>query len=327
MYLKPHRVYSDQLTLLKQRGLIVVDDAEAINVLCNLGYYRFSNYLYPFKDVVVLTDPSGSSIITESDDYKKDTTFSSVYDLYKFDEALRLLSLEALNKLEVCIRSQMAYHLGEIDPLAHMDSSKLLGHEANRPIRNTGASPRTMHNLWLEKYEKLQQSAYKNDEHVKKHLDEFGEPLPIFIAIEFFDFGQTSTLFKMLPHSTKNKVSNLYEVRNGSLFASWSTAMSYYRNLCAHHGRLWNRTFTIKPTLPKRVEVGGNIAHLENYPVTARIYPFLAIISYLMNYASPDTNWGSRVKELISNFPIQTGFSVEQSLGFPANWSNLPLWN
>ena len=326
MYLKPHLTHLDQLALLKQRGLVVSDDEEALKLLRNLGYYRLSSYLFPFRETVVLTDINGKSRYVVADDFRAGTNFESIQKLYKFDDELRMLSLEALNQLEICIRAQTAYFLGMIDPFAHLNPSNLIESEANRPVSRQGSTANTMHEMWIENYQLLQKTAVKNEEHVKDHLAEYGEPLPIFIAIEFFDFGQTSTLFRMLQHSTKNSVANIYGIKNGSLLVSWCTSMNYYRNLCAHHGRLWNRTYTLKPTLPRPGETGNQIEHLANFPAAARIYPILTILSYLMSHVCPELNWGQRVGTLVSQFPTETGFTAELSMGFPANWQNLTIW-
>jgi abortive infection bacteriophage resistance protein len=34
------------------------------------------------------------------------------------------------------------------------------------------------------------------------------------------------------------------------MLSFWLHSISYIRNICAHHSRLWNRVCTIKPTIP-----------------------------------------------------------------------------
>ncbi len=46
--LKPWRPFSEQLELLRGRGLQVEGEATALVYLGRLGYFRFSGYLYPF---------------------------------------------------------------------------------------------------------------------------------------------------------------------------------------------------------------------------------------------------------------------------------------
>ena len=78
MYLKPHLTHLDQLALLKQRGLVVSDDEEALKLLRNLGYYRLSSYLFPFRETVVLTDINGKSRYVVADDFRAGTNFENV---------------------------------------------------------------------------------------------------------------------------------------------------------------------------------------------------------------------------------------------------------
>ena len=39
--------FTDQITLLKQRGLILGDEVRALHLLQNISYYRLSGYWYP----------------------------------------------------------------------------------------------------------------------------------------------------------------------------------------------------------------------------------------------------------------------------------------
>ncbi len=49
-YARPHLSFAGQLEQLKQRGLIVADEASALAWLRRLGYYRLSAYWYPFRE-------------------------------------------------------------------------------------------------------------------------------------------------------------------------------------------------------------------------------------------------------------------------------------
>lgn len=48
MELKPHKTYAEQLEILKDRGILVEDDATALALLRRAGYYTLSGYSYPF---------------------------------------------------------------------------------------------------------------------------------------------------------------------------------------------------------------------------------------------------------------------------------------
>ena len=51
--LKQWKSYTQQLQLLESRGMIVTDNAKALNYLERVGYYRLSGYWYPFRQIDV----------------------------------------------------------------------------------------------------------------------------------------------------------------------------------------------------------------------------------------------------------------------------------
>lgn len=99
---KPPLTYEKQVALLKSRGLRIDDEQRAERHLANINYYRLSAYMLPYKqkeDGVV------------SDNFIAGTTWDNVYDLYVFDRKLRLLVFDAIERLEIAIRSQIIYQL------------------------------------------------------------------------------------------------------------------------------------------------------------------------------------------------------------------------
>lgn len=100
-YLKPHLSLSQQAALLQQRGL-VGDTSLLILRLKDVGYYRFSAYLHPFR----IRRPNGQI----EDNYIPGTTLDKVWAHYLFDRKLRLLMMDAIERIEVALRSRIAYH-------------------------------------------------------------------------------------------------------------------------------------------------------------------------------------------------------------------------
>lgn len=84
--------YHDQLELLQSRGLYVEDTERATFYLKNIGYYRLSGYLKNFQK-------------RDSNEFFSETTFEKVLKLYVFDRKLRLLFLDAIERIEVSFRA------------------------------------------------------------------------------------------------------------------------------------------------------------------------------------------------------------------------------
>lgn len=95
---------SDQLELLQERNMFIDDERKALNYLERIGYYRLSGYSYSFRQFGV----DGQRL----DNFVEGTKFSDIIDLFVFDKRLRLLALDALERIELAVRVDIAYLLG-----------------------------------------------------------------------------------------------------------------------------------------------------------------------------------------------------------------------
>jgi len=99
---KPHLTIDEQITLLQSRDLLINNPKRAARHLSNISYYRLSAYMLPYKIV-----ENG----VYQDKFKKYTTWEFIYDLYVFDRKLRLLIFDAVERIEIAIRTQIIYQL------------------------------------------------------------------------------------------------------------------------------------------------------------------------------------------------------------------------
>src|SRR6266446_4339972 len=97
-YPKQALTFQEQLELLESRGLVVSDHALALRWLSRVNYYRLSAYLYPFR-------------LSGSDTYKAGTTFEQIAQFYIFDQKLRSLLMDAIQRVEVWLRTAITYEL------------------------------------------------------------------------------------------------------------------------------------------------------------------------------------------------------------------------
>src|SRR5664280_753512 len=96
---KPAKTYAEQLQILKNRGLLVADDARALHCLEHHNYYRLSAYRFP---LTVQGNP---------DQFLPGTTFDDLWNLYHFDRTLRQFVAEAVKRVEISVRARWAYVL------------------------------------------------------------------------------------------------------------------------------------------------------------------------------------------------------------------------
>ena len=223
-YEKQPLSFEDQIELLQSRGLIIQDAKSAVFFLKRVNYYRLSAYCIPFQQ--------------PKDRFKQSTTLENICDLYFFDRKLRQLVFDALQTIEIAIRTRISYQLahtygafGYVDP--DNFASYFMDHA--RWIRDIQSAISRSSEEFVRHF----RNKYSNSPH-----------LPIWMAIELISFGMLSRLVRGLKHQDLKKVCILLNVPTAA-FPSWMHSLSYVRNICAHHGRLWNRQLAIPPKIPK----------------------------------------------------------------------------
>jgi len=177
--IKPWKSFEEQLALLKSRGLQVEDEQLALHYLSTLGYYRLSGYWYPLRKIDKAASAQQGKPV-RLNEFVEDSCFEDVVRLYVFDKKLRLLALDALERIEMAVRVDVAHTLGKRDPLAHKKPDCL--HDSFAKHIGKGKS-KTEHALWLEKYQALLHTA-RREPFVKHHQQNYDGELPVWVAIE-----------------------------------------------------------------------------------------------------------------------------------------------
>ncbi|WP_417276821.1 Abi family protein [Castellaniella sp.] len=291
-FAKPATTYAEQVDILERRGMRIDDHMAAEFYLQHLNYYRLSAYWLPFE---ATHTPHA---------FVAGTRFTDALNLYLFDRSLRLLVLDAIERIEVSIRSQWAYQV------AHR-------HGAHAYLDAALAANRA---YWESNLAKLEKEVQRSDEVFIRHLlATYSEKLPPTWAVcEVMSLGLLSRWYGNLkPMPTRSAIASVYGV-NEKVLASWLHHLAIVRNTCAHHGRLWNREFTIIPLIPKTKP--QDLQH-QFQPGSRRLYNTLAILLHCMDIVAPQHSWRQRLKALIELHKPPT-----RAMGFPPHWDRLPIW-
>ena len=320
-YNRPWKSFSEQLQLLKDRGLIITDDDAALRYLERIGYYRLSAYLHTFRQFELKMEDA-KIISTRLDSFVANTHFEDAIKLYWFDRRLRLILMDALERIEVAVRVDIAYLLGQKDAFVHHDIKYFHPRFATRMNKRAGKSA---FDLWHEKYGSLVNRS--KEDFVKHYKRNHGDDLPIWVAIEVWDFGAMSQLFAMMKVPDQTKVANKYGLSDFKIFASWLRALNYLRNLAAHHSRVWNRNVVDQPKLPKQGEIAWCDGFIGKDDLIAKPFLLMAICKQLMVVINPDSAWHLRLADLLGEFPeIQSDRKPSiEDMGTPENWET--WWN
>lgn len=298
-YDKPHLTFTQQLELLESRGLACTDEGRALQMLASIGYYRLSAYVYPFREL--LSEGERSETHFRSSTIRRGVVWSDVESVWNFDRQLRLLCLDALEIIEIGARTQIAYVLGDRDPFGHVNWESLNQSRCERTL----SDGKTAFESWCDRYDRHVHEAARTEDFVKHFLLAYPQSeIPIWAACEFLSFGTLVELYGLMKDEDQTAVARALGVSGGARMRSFLHVMSYVRNVCAHHGRLWNRVLTVKLAKFHKNEVGPDLAHLAGRPLSPKLYPVLAVMAYLVRTIAPDSRWPLRLRELFKKqFP------------------------
>jgi abortive infection bacteriophage resistance protein len=299
-FTKAPKTFAEQVQILQGHGLIIPDVAKAEFYLSHLNYYRFAAYCLPFEqDHATHTFQAG-------------VTFDDVLNIYIFDRELRLLLMDAIERIEVSLRTQLAYHLSHRYGTPHPHLNPAIFSHAGR---------------YHSGIDKLRKEVRDSREDFIRHLArKYQEDLPpIWAVVELMTMGQLSKWFSNIKAAQDRRaISKVYDL-NENVMASFCEHLSLVRNMAAHHARLWNRQITKKMKLATH----GPENLLQSFhrlpdtnPHSRKLYNTLTMIVYLMDVISPDHNWRVRLKSLISTHDINT-----HHMGFLSDWESRPLWS
>lgn len=323
-YDKPHLTLEQQVEKLASRGLEIPDRERASRFLETVGYYRASAYAYPFRELLDIGTPRETSVQFRGNAFVSGAQFSWIEDMWRFDRDLRLLFLDAIETVEIALRSKVGYHLGLQDRFGHLSAAHLDSSRTSTP--DVEDSERQMFDVWLERYLDHQERASKSEDFIKHYVEKYDGRLPIWVATEIMEFGQLVRLLGFMADADQSRVSTEIGGVSGAVFVRWMKVTNYLRNVSAHHARLWNRSLTYK--IGRIPDNALPLVHLNDDPSRrSRAYGMCAILAHLTSAIRAEDGWSGRLMELLNRFPSALPVSPESHMGFPMGWRKLDLWN
>lgn len=250
-----------------------------------------------------------------SDEFVDGTTFEQVTALYDFDERLRSRVFQTVSTIELALRALLGHELGRIDPHIHLRLD-LLGPLARSP--QSADKPSADYNDWLSRYhEKLGAS---REDFVAHHKETYDGRLPIWAAVEVMDFGALNYLYRLSPDNVRKVIAARTTLTPAQL-ESWIRSLNIVRNYSAHHARMFNRVYALKPRLPKP----GTIPELDAVRGKMnRCFGQLTLIQYLITIL--DLRGRNILPEVIATYPTTVAPVPISHIGAPQDWQELQLW-
>lgn len=297
-YSKPPITVDQQVQLLIERGLNCADLPRCNRYLSRIGYYRLSAYCLPFEQPS--SDPT-----KRNHNFQSGTDFDQILSLYIFDRKLRLVVLDALERIEVAVRTAYAREMSlAYGAHAHLNGSLFKDQDQHqRQLATVEADLKRSHETFVKHYQQ-----------------KYTEPAmpPIWAIVETMSFGNLSRwLANTEDTELKKKIMKSLGMPTINILEQVLHTLTPVRNDCAHHSRLWNRRYTMCPPIIRQIE-SRFVSDASKY----YLFNYLVIIEYLLSRINSGSKWKNRLVGLLGTLhPSQL-----KSMGFPEDWQNLDPW-
>lgn len=296
-YTKSPLTIPEQIQRLKNRGLSFNQEDKAAHYLSNISYYRLRAYTYPFQDNNSPEHP-----------FTRHVDFDEIIHLYVFDRRLRFIIFNALEKVEIALRTKIIYEMS-LSYGGHWQENPNLFINAEYFDNNTESIQREMKR--------------SKEDFIKHYRDTYTNPEnpPSWMSLEVVSMDLLSKLFSNIKENgAKARILNAFGHKRFNILTSWIHSFVGLRNVCAHHGRLWNRRFTISPTIPYNMQ----FILLNNRSIQYnKLYALLSCLNYTLRIVSP----GSHFIETLKAHLYTCNLAELHHMGFPDNWEREPLWS
>lgn len=264
-YQKPYLTPDQKILLLKDKGLIISDEAFASEFIQQVGFSRFLSFSETFMD--------------KSERFVSKTDFYKIVSIYRLDAKLRAMVFGAIEPIEISFRAVWT------DAFTRRYGA--LGYLESQNFNNVS--------LWSTHRQKLEKEWQKvNDASFKRYIGKYEHP-PLWFVVHSMSFGSLSKWISNSSIDVQTDLLSFYKFRSISELELTLKSLSILRNYCAHHARIWDNYFPIAfPQLNK--DKGGKklyfslrlIAELNN-----RIHPT----------KMSGSKWYEQIEAIVQNFP------------------------
>ncbi len=295
-YTKQPLSVKQQIALLKSRNLIIENEEQAEKVLYSISYFRLAAYLRPMEADKV------------NHIFKPDSKFENAIVLYNFDCELRNLLFNAIQLIEIALRTRIIQEFSISDGAFWFYDTSLAEDGHN----------------FLENMISLDRELKRSKEDfIKEHYAKYDSPAfpPAWKSLELASFGTLSKFYYNYNNiKAKKKVARSFNLPQHEILESWMRSVAVLRNCCAHHVRVWNRVY---PKMPQLTGFNPRGKWITDVPTVAnRLYSILCCIAYWLDSMDKGEIFKQQIRALIKQYP-----SVDNAaLGFPEKWEDEALW-
>ena len=287
---KPYTI-DEQIKKLKDHGVLISDEAFARKVLQKVSYYRLSGYMLQYR------------LSTDSHEMIKGIRFEDIYTVYCFDEEIRSLLRQYIEKAEFFYKDLIGNKFAEL-------KCKTQPYDQHYDVKNyydkVGIT-KTLQNFAKEK------SYYKDSAIVKHHFNKYADKMPVWVMLELMTCSSVSLFYHALYLSDKNVIASEVGISTTTL-ENHLHALSVLRNKCSHGVRLYNSMMN--------PPVKFNKSFLRNNPAIRNDSLFAYILMLIKRLPSDDERkqFRDKLNRIVKKYEKDIDLNL---IGFPQNYREL----
>jgi len=270
-YNKPHATAEQRVAHLRLRGLIITRQNVAARKIDLIGYERLRIYFLSRRQINLPNRP-----------FLPGTRYHDILRLYECDTKLRDVCFAAVGQFELLLRNAISETLSAL--------------HGSHPYYDYAAYRSSVAHLdALQTFAKVYELS--KDQRAIHYRQNYSQPVlpPIWIMKELLTFGRAVRLFKCLDGAIRQNIAAQFGVPAEPVFTSWLECLVDLRNICAHHDRLFNRSFQKQPATLNR----ANVPTAQKKKLKA----ILQCLDYLLDQRSSSVKVTAKAGAIIQRFP------------------------
>ena len=288
--------------------MLFKDETTAKEVLKNVSYYRLKGYWWDMQSDKI------------QHVFAPNSYFEDVLEKYEFDRELRLVLFYAIEIIEIALRTKMIYHLSQaygglwyLNPA--LFENKDLFRQQSRELQEEFARSGE---IFVKDFKQKHPTTSDNPK-----IWESPEHPDAWLILEVATFGNLSKMYKNLKHQLPQKsiIANEFGLNLHNELSSWLEAVSFLRNIVAHHSRVWSRTMVKTPMRVSTPRHPWLQISLSTYQAKRPFYVISAML-YLCNAVQNENLFKVKILDLFAKYPDIPLYK----LGFCNQWQKEDIW-
>ena len=303
---KQFRSLDEQINILKSKGLIIDDEAQAKEILLRENYFFINGYR-----ILLMNSYADKNFIIGS-------TFRELYGIFSFDRHIRNILFKNIMIVENQLKSVISYQLSK--KYGYKDKEYL----NIKNFTNDRSKIRKVRDI----IDKMKRQIRINGAHhmaTMHYINNYGY-IPLWVLVKVLSFGIVCELYSILKREDQISIADIFNV-NTDYLENFLPILSNYRNLCAHEDIVYEHK-TEKGIINTSYHKELHIPKMDDEYIYGKndIFSVLIILKYLLL----EDDFRLMMKEIeyeinlldgvINSIPID---KILDRMGIPKNYMDL----